>query len=83
MAETTIAGILPRDLSNAVSDAIHDALERGMGPDEAVCVALSVAVDYGRAYYGDEYAKKLAALVLKIATAPIRGVDVANPGEQP
>lgn len=60
----TLNGELPTKLANAVSDAIHTAIDNGMKVDEAVGVALGVAVTYGRAKYGDGYVNDLSRLVL-------------------
>lgn len=68
---TTITGQAPADLSNAVSAVIHAAIKKGMPVDEAVCVALSVAVDYGRIEYGDRYCKDLADVVLANMGQPL------------
>lgn len=71
MSDTcTITGRLPRDLANAVSDAIHAALEKGMATDEAVCVVAAVAADYGRMEYGDGYLFGIAKVVLAKAGKP-------------
>lgn len=51
-------------LANAMSDAIHDALERGMETDEACCVAVAVIADYARIEYGDGYLAQLATVLL-------------------
>ncbi len=56
-------GPLPRELGNAVSDAIHAAMERGMETDEACCVAIAVACDYARGEYGDGYLEQLVKLI--------------------
>ena len=52
-----------RDLGNAVSDAINAALKRGMEIDEACCVVVSVAADYARLEYGNDYLPDLAEVV--------------------
>lgn len=52
-------------LGNAVSDAIHAALKRGMAVDEAVCCVVAVAADYGRGEYGDDYLPQLAEVVVR------------------
>lgn len=59
----TITGVLPRDLGNDVSDAIHKALSKGMAVDEACCVVVTVAADYARQEYGGRYLKDLAKVV--------------------
>lgn len=76
MGEASVSGVLPRDLGNAVSDAFFAATERGMEPDEAVCVVIGVAVDYARSYYGDDYAKQLSGLILKMCAHPPRETDI-------
>ena len=55
------------DLSNAISDAIHAALARGMQTDEVCCVMVSVAADYARAEYGNQYLSDLATVVTERA----------------
>lgn len=60
----SVNGEIPTKLANAVSDAIHTALDQGMPVDEAVGVALGVAVTYGRGEYGDGYVNDLSRLVL-------------------
>lgn len=65
-----ITGRLPTDLSNEVSDAIHKALTRGMEPDEAVCVAMKVALDYGRHSYGDQYGHRLREMIATFMSQP-------------
>lgn len=69
-AEATASGQLPNDLANAVSNAINAALSRGMEPDEAACIAIAVAADYGRSYYGDAYLPHLAKAVTSRAGLP-------------
>lgn len=64
-ASTT--GLLPTRLANAVSDALHAAIESGMEPDEAVSVAAAVIADYGRVYYGDDYLPHLAKCITNAA----------------
>lgn len=68
-----LTGALPRDLANAVSDAIHAALAKGMEIDEAVGVVAGVAADYGRHQYGDGYLSKLALVVTARAGMPLPG----------
>lgn len=58
-----LTGELPTTLANAISDAIHAALDRGMEVDEAVCVSLAVCADYGRGHYGDEYLDDMADII--------------------
>lgn len=66
-----MSGPLPAILSNAVSDAIFEALENGMEVDEAACVVVSVAADYAREGYGNDYLSELAEVVRHRATMPI------------
>ncbi len=68
-----MTGQLPNDLANAVSDAIHAALAKGMAIDEAVCVVAGVAADYGRGQYGDEYLKAIADIVMLRMGQPMPG----------
>lgn len=65
-----LTGLLPAALGNAVSDAIHAAVDRGMEMDEAVCVAVAVAADYARLEYGEGYLEQLAQVVLLRGAAP-------------
>lgn len=58
-------------LGNAVSDAIHDALKRGMQIDEAACCVVAVASDYARAEYGDKYLLELAEVVKRRREMPL------------
>jgi hypothetical protein len=67
----TVTGQLPADLANAVSDAIHDALAKGMAIDGAVGVVIGVAADYGRAEYGDGYLSDLADLIMLRVGRPL------------
>lgn len=72
MAElSSLTGKLPAILANAVSDAIHAALESGMEVDEAVCVVAGVAADYGRASYGNDYLDQIAAVVKMQGEQPL------------
>lgn len=72
MSDTSIlTGSLPAELANAVSDAIFAAQQRGMELDEAVCVVLGVAADYGRAEYSDRYLPALCSVVLSRAGQPL------------
>jgi len=73
-----LSGRLPAALSNAVSDAIHAALESGMEIDEAACVVVSVASDYARLQYGNDYLGALANVVLHRASMPMP--DIVEPG---
>jgi len=67
----SITGPLPRELANAVSSAIHFALQRGMAIDEACCVVAGIAADYARVEYGDEYLDNLAAVIKAHAGRPL------------
>ena len=69
-SNSTLTGPLPAQLASAISDAIHAALEMGMEHDEAACVVVAVAADYGRMAYGDAYLKGLANVVLNAAGKP-------------
>ncbi|MBN9035496.1 MAG: hypothetical protein J0H53_05460 [Rhizobiales bacterium] len=72
MAEfSELSGRWAADLGNAISDAIHAALLRGMETDEAACIAVSVAADYARAEYGDAYLQDLAKVVVMRAGRPM------------
>lgn len=73
MKVVTITGQPPADLANAVSDAIHDAMENGMAIDEAACVVAGVAADYARREYGDQYLNDLARVVTMHAGLPLPG----------
>lgn len=66
-----LTGQLPMQLGQAVSDAIHAAVARGMEVDEAVCVTAAVAADYARRGYGDAYLAELAKIVLARASEPL------------
>ena len=68
--EASVTGRGPRDLANAISDAINAALTKGMEPDEAACIAVAVAADYARSYYGDKYLPHLAKAVMGQAGKP-------------
>lgn len=85
MAEgpSTITGRLPTSLANDVSDAIAKALRKGMEIDEAACVVLSVACDYARNEYGDEYLESLAKLIAAQAARPIGGRLSTHKEERP
>ena len=67
----TISGPVVNDLGNRVSDAINRALRQGMRVDDAVCVASTVAADYARATYGNDYLEKLALVVKNAANLPL------------
>ncbi len=70
MNKSTLTGRLPAILSNEISDAINKALRSGMEADEAVCVVASVAADYARLSYGDDYLCGLATVVTSRAGMP-------------
>ena len=57
------SGPLMAELGNAVSDAIHAALKRGLEVDEACSVATKVVGDYWRGAYGSGDLPNLAALL--------------------
>lgn len=77
--QTTVSGILPMELANSVSDSLNHAMRRGLDPDAAVCVVLSMCVDYWRAIYGTENARKvLPQVILKNCDRPIRGQDISE-----
>jgi hypothetical protein len=65
MTAGRLTGRLPAELGNAVSDAIHAAVAAGMAMDEAVCVVVAVAADYGRLEYGAGYLRELADVVMR------------------
>lgn len=72
MSETaTVSGKLPANLANMVADAIYSALIAGMEPDEACCVAVAVAADYARHFYGDAYMVDLAKVITERAGQPL------------
>lgn len=83
MAEfVTLTGRLPTDLANAISDAIHAAIDAGMNTDEAVCVVLGVAADYGRDSYGDAYLQSMCGVLMAHAGRPPRaGMAAMDPQE--
>jgi hypothetical protein len=54
-----------------ISDAIHRATKRGMRVDEAACVVVSVAADYARGAYGDEYLESLCTVIRERAQHPL------------
>jgi hypothetical protein len=72
MSESVVAqGVSFNKLGNAISDAIHDALSRGMAMDEAVCVVVAVAADYARGEYGASYLPSLAEVVIERGSHPM------------
>ena len=75
MKNSLMSGRLPADLSNAISDAIHAAIERGMDVDEAACVVVSVAADYARMEYGNDYLGALAEVIKHRASMPLPEVS--------
>jgi len=76
--EYRVSGILPRDLSNAVSDAMHAALERGMTTDEACCMVASVAADYWRSAFGNGSLNKLAKIIIARSKEPMPDAEGAT-----
>lgn len=67
----TVSGAPQAALGNAISDAIVAAVNKdGLGLDDAVCIAIAVAADYGRAAYGTRYLASLAQIVLLRAGMP-------------
>lgn len=70
-ATTILSGKLPTDLANVVSDALHEAQEKGMDLDEAVCVTMAVAADYARERYGDGYLVALCDVVMSRFGKPL------------
>lgn len=76
--QVLIRGVLPRDLANATADAINAAMKRGMEVDEAVCVVLGAACDYGRLQYGDVYLREMALVVTEQSKRPIAGKDAGR-----
>lgn len=73
MADQSIIGVGKNfaDLGNAISDAINAALRRGMAVDEAACVVIQVAADYGRCTYGNIYLQQLAQVVIDRGNFPL------------
>jgi hypothetical protein len=70
--ETTIGGGKNfQMLGNAVSDAIHAALKKGMEIDEACCCVVAVAADYARGEYGDDYLPQLAQVITRRNEMPM------------
>lgn len=61
-ADCLLSGSLPRDLGNAVSDAIWDACERGLSLDAAICVVLAVAADYAKQDIGDHFVERFTEI---------------------
>lgn len=59
-----ITGAPAAELGNAISDAIHAALEKGMETDVACSIAVKVISDYAADAYGKEYLPDLAKLLI-------------------
>lgn len=68
-----VTGQPTADLANAISDALHAAIDGGMAIDTAVCVVAGVAADYARGEYGDAYLNDLAEVVKMHAGLPMPG----------
>jgi hypothetical protein len=66
-----VTGPIPNDLANEVSDAIHRAMERGLGLDEAACVVAGVAADYLRVEYGDRVLPELCEVITARVGQPL------------
>lgn len=62
-------------LANAVSDAVAAARDHGMEIDECVSVVVTVAADYGRAAYGDDFLDALADLLLRRVNDPLPKIE--------
>jgi hypothetical protein len=71
MSEERVSGEKFAAFSNAISDAVHEALESGMETDEAVCIGVAVMADYARQAYGPGYLAKLAKTVVSRAQEPL------------
>lgn len=71
MADAYLKGKLPTDLANAVSEAMGDAMTRGMAADEACYVVAAVAADYLRANYCDARLAGLAETVRRRSEHPL------------
>lgn len=71
MTFATLSGSSPAMLANDVSDAIHAALTRGMGIDEASSIVAAVVADYARGEYGDAYLDALSQVVKSRAGEPM------------
>jgi len=65
--DVLLSGPLPTKLGNTVSDAIYAAIQSGMECDEAVCVVLKVAIDYGVQGYGQQYIERLREAIPAMA----------------
>lgn len=68
-----ISGAVPAALGNAVSDAIIAALHQGLTPDQAACITVTVAADYARETYGNDYLLALANVVILRGNEPLPG----------
>lgn len=75
-AATTISGKLPTATLNALSDVIANAVKSGQELDEILSLVVTVAADYARGTYGDDYLPGLAGLLLKRAGQELPGGDV-------
>lgn len=63
-------------LATAVSSLIAGAITlTDMETDQAVCIALTVCADYARVYYGNEYLKKLAELIIRRGDDPLPEIE--------
>lgn len=71
MREEVTAGARQAVLANAISDALHNALVSGLQPDEATCIAVSVAADYARGSYGAPYLTRLADVLIRRGDLPV------------
>lgn len=58
-------------LGNDISDLISSALARGISINQAVCITVQVAADYGRGKYGNDYLKALAELIVERGNEPM------------
>lgn len=59
------------DLANALATTLAEAVDGGMAPDEAASIAATVAADFGRVFYGDDYLPGLADIVQRQAGRPL------------
>ena len=60
---STVSGPVPTKLATGVALSIARALIEGLEPDAATCIAITVASDFGRKAYGDEYIPALQELL--------------------
>ncbi len=59
-------------LANQIAMTIEAACERlGLDVDEALCIVVAVAADYGRSEYGNDFLPKLAEVVATRADMPM------------